>query len=268
MSAANLDWQSSADQAGAALRPGPDDEGPGRGGPGQDRPLQRPGTNRTDAAVFAELAARRISARAFLPEPLPRADIERALALACRAPSNCNTQPWLIAVACGAARNRLAAAIGAEMRAGRMKPDLPYDARYEGIHRERQFAAAAALYAAAGIARKDKAAREAQFMRNYDFFGAPHVAFFFLPPGFGTREAADLGMCAQTFMLALTAMGHASCPQTALSFHPELVRAEFGLPADCRLLFGISFGRADPSAAVNALQLPRDVAACTLIRED
>lgn len=225
-------------------------------------------TPRMRVAAFAALAARRASVRAFLPDALPRADIEQALQIACRAPSNCNTQPWMIAVAAGAARDRLAAAIGGEMARGHMRPDLPYDGRYEGVYRERQFAAAEALYTAAGIAREDKAARQAQFMRNYGFFGAPHVAFFFLPAGFGIREAADLGMCAQTFMLALTAMGHASCPQTSLSFHPDLVRAEFGLPAGSQLLFGISFGRADPSAQLNTLRLPRDVAACTVIRED
>lgn len=220
------------------------------------------------ATRFAELVERRVSTRAFLPEPLPRADIERALALACRAPSNCNTQPWQIAVACGALRDRLAAAISEAMRAGRMYPDFPYDGRYEGVQQERQFAAAEALYRAAGIAREDKAARLGQFMRNYRFFDAPHAAFFFLPPGAGTREAADLGMCAQTFMLALTSMGYASCPQTALSFHPDLVRAEFGIEPGWQLLFGMSFGRPDPSAAVNALRLPRDVEACTVIRED
>lgn len=220
------------------------------------------------AAAFADIVARRASTRAFLAEPLPRADIERALALACRAPSNCNTQPWTIAVASGATRDRLATAISADMMRGHMAPDLPYDGRYAGIYRERQVAAAEALYGAAGIGREDKAGRQAQFMRNYAFFGAPHVAFFFLPPGFGIREAADLGMCAQTFMLALTSMGHASCPQTALSFHPERVRAEFDIAPGAQLLFGVSFGRPDPAALVNDARVGRDVAACTLFRED
>lgn len=79
------------------------------------------------AAVFADIVARRASTRAFLAEPLPRADIERALALACRAPSNCNTQPWTVAVASGATRDRLAATISADMMRGHMAPDLPYD---------------------------------------------------------------------------------------------------------------------------------------------
>ena len=220
------------------------------------------------ATAFADIVDRRVSTRAFLPDPLPRADIERALALACRAPSNCNTQPWMIAVASAAVRDRLAAGISAQMMAGRMKPDLPYDGRYQGLHRERQIAAAETLYATLGIAREDKAGRQAQFMENYAFFGAPHVAFFFLPAGCGAREAADLGMCAQSFMLALASMGYGSCPQTSLSFHPDLVRAEFDLAPEFQLLFGVSFGRPDPSAVVNTVRLPRDLARCTLIRED
>ena len=67
------------------------------------------------AASFSELVERRVSTRAFLPDPVPRAEIERALALACGAPSNCNTQPWLIAVASGAVRDHLAAAISEAM---------------------------------------------------------------------------------------------------------------------------------------------------------
>ena len=37
------------------------------------------------ATVFADIVDQRVSTRAFLPDPLPRADIERALALACQA---------------------------------------------------------------------------------------------------------------------------------------------------------------------------------------
>ena len=228
--------------------------------------MQRPDIDH--ATVFADIVDQRVSTRAFLPDPLPRADIERALALACHAPSNCNTQPWMIAVASAAVRDRLAAGISGEMMMGRMKPDLPYDGRYQGVQRERQIASAEALYATLGIAREDKAGRQAQFMQNYAFFGAPHVAFFFLPAGCGVREAADLGMCAQTFMLALASMGYGSCPQTSLSFHPDLVRAEFGLAPESHLLFGVSFGRVDTTAVVNRVRVPRDLERCTLIRED
>src|SRR3546814_3528079 len=61
-------------------------------------------------------------------------------------------------------------------------------------------------------------------LRNFDFFGAPHAAFLFIPAGGGLREAADCSKFAQTFMLALAAAGLGSCPQGALSSYPAAVR--------------------------------------------
>jgi nitroreductase len=136
--------------------------------------------------------------------------------------------------------------------------DFPYDGQYQGVYKERQYQAATDLYSAMGIAREDKAGRNEQFMQNFRFFGAPHVAFIFLPEPFGLREAADCGMYAQSLMLALTAEGLASCPQTALSFNADLVREVLGIGAENKLLFGISFGEEDTDAAVNNCRTQRD----------
>ena len=79
-------------------------------------------------------------------------------------------------------------------------------------------------------------------MRNFSFFGAPAVAFFTLPTGFGLREACDLGMFAQTVMLGLTAHGLGSCPQTALAFLANVIRPALSLGDHEQLMFGMSFG--------------------------
>jgi nitroreductase len=49
----------------------------------------------------------RHSTRKFLPLPVPREVVNEALALAQHAPSNSNIQPWRLAFAVGAARDRL-----------------------------------------------------------------------------------------------------------------------------------------------------------------
>src|SRR5262245_29834082 len=137
----------------------------------------------TDAfrsSSFDDAAIARRSVRAFHPEPVPRALLEHVFTLAARAPSNCNTQPWQVYVASGAGRDRLAARIGAEFAAGRMTMDFPYDGKYTGVYKERQHDAASRLYSGMGITREDKAARGVAFMRNFEFFGAPHVAFVFM----------------------------------------------------------------------------------------
>jgi nitroreductase len=51
-----------------------------------------------------EAVAGRRSIRAFLPKPVPRELIERVLAIAGRAPSGSNVQPWRVWVLQGAAR--------------------------------------------------------------------------------------------------------------------------------------------------------------------
>ena len=94
-------------------------------------------------------------------------------------------------------------------------------------------------------------------MRNFTFFDAPHVAFFYLPSGFGIREACDLGMFAQSVMLGLVNEGLGSCPQTALGFHAGTLRQALGIADDRKLMFGLSFGRPLEDAPVNACRTAR-----------
>jgi nitroreductase len=212
-----------------------------------------------DALVqaFAKVVDQRQSIRAFLPEAVPESVIERVFQSALRAPSNCNTQPWFVHVVTGATLERLRARLPDSFEAGRLSLDFPYEGRYEGVYRERQFESGRVLYDALGIERQDKAKRHEAFLDNFRFFGAPAVAFFTLPTGFGLREACDLGMFAQTVMLGLTAEGLGSCPQTALAFLSDDIRAELVLPASEKIMFGLSFGYPDHSASANQARTSR-----------
>ncbi|WP_221891594.1 nitroreductase family protein [Microbispora sp. KK1-11] len=64
-------------------------------------------------------------------------------------------------------------------------------------------------------------------------------------------------MYAQTLLLAMAAHGVASCPQALLSFYADTVRETLGVTGG-KLLFGISFGYADPAAAINAVTVGRE----------
>jgi len=206
----------------------------------------------SDLAVqFDEVVARRRSLRAFLDKPVPRALLEQVFETALRAPSNCNTQPWFVHVASGAVIEDMRKHMPARFASGDVSLDFPYDGKYDGVYKERQYAAAHALYDSMGIARDEKEKRQVAFMRNFTFFDAPHVAFFFLPEPFGLREACDLGMFAQTVMLGLTAHGLGSCPQTALGFQANYVREALGVDDSNKLMFGMSFGYPDPVAGAN-----------------
>jgi nitroreductase len=192
--------------------------------------------------VFLDVVSRRRSMRDFKSDPVPREIIESVFGAAQRAPSNCNTQPWFVHVVTGETLEQLRQELPAKFAAGEIALDFPYDGQYEGVYKERQYASAAALYDSLGIARDQKAERNAWFMRNFSFFDAPVVAFFTLPTGFGLREACDLGMFAQTVMLGLTAHGLGSCPQTALAFLANVIRPALSLGEHEQLMFGMSFG--------------------------
>jgi nitroreductase len=220
------------------------------------------------SAVFDEIVTSRRSLRAFLPQPVPRETLDHIFTVAQRAPSNCNTQPWLTHVASGESIEELRSQMSERFMAGELSMDFPYDGKYEGVYRERQHGSAQALYDAVNIAREDKAGRHVQFMRNFTFFDAPHVAFMFLPEPFGLREAADLGMYAQTLMLSMTAHGLGSCPQTALSFQADFIRDSLRVDSSNKLVFGISFGYPDPDAPANTCVTDRATVADAVVFHD
>jgi nitroreductase len=216
------------------------------------------------AGLFDDIVTSRHSLRAFLPQSVDDATLENIFSVAQHAPSNCNTQPWIVHVASGEAVKTLRSEMPERFMSGDFTMDFPYDGVYEGVYKERQYGSAQALYDSVGITRQDKVARNTQFMRNFTFFDAPHVAFLFLPEPFGLREAADLGMYAQTLMLTMTAHGLGSCPQTALSFQADFVRTQLGIEANNKLIFGLSFGYPDPNAPVNACMTDRGAVADTV----
>ncbi|MCB1389019.1 MAG: nitroreductase [Rhodobacteraceae bacterium] len=203
------------------------------------------------------IRARR-SVRGYLPDPVPEAALREIMALAQLAPSNCNIQPWIPHVVSGASLRDLGRKMMEASLAG-VPPDPDYEAnrKFTGAYRDRQWDAAIQLYGAMGIAREDRPARNAAYLRNLDSFGAPHAVFVFFPAAFGEREIVDIGIYAQTLMLALTARGIASCAQGALSLYPGIIRDHLGLGPDHRLLYGISFGYEDPAHPANKARVGR-----------
>jgi len=205
------------------------------------------------ARVFDRIARSRRSIRGFLPQPVDAGLLAKIFETAAFAPSNCNTQPWQSHVVSGAARDRLSRVFMQTIAQGKHSLDYPYEAKYEGKYRKRQIDVAVLLYQALGIERDDKEGRKQAFLRNLEFFGAPHVVFIFMPDWCGIREACDVGMYTQNLMLAMRAHGVASCPQTILGYDADSVRSELGIDASMKLLFGISFGYEDPDLPENQI---------------
>ncbi len=205
-----------------------------------------------------EAIAGRRSVRGFLPREVPAGTIREIFELAQTAPSNCNIQPWISHVVSGDSLIALGRKMVDASNAGvAPDPDFTADRKFAGAYRERQVGAAVELYGAMGIERHDRPRRDWAYRRNLEFFGAPHAVFVFMSGEFEEREAVDLGIYAQTLMLAFTSRGIASCAQGALSLYPSIIRDHLGLDRSNRILYGISFGYEDASAPANAARVGR-----------
>jgi nitroreductase len=144
------------------------------------------------------------------------------------------------------------------MKGAAPNPDFNWLPKYEGVHRDRQFGSANALYNAIGVTREDKQGRQLAMIRNWSFFDAPHVAFFTMDKYLDIMGAVDLGIYAQTLSLILAEHGLSSCMQGALGQFPDPIKEALNLPEQRGILFGMSFGYADESAAVNSTRTERE----------
>ncbi|GAA1917384.1 nitroreductase [Microbacterium aoyamense] len=190
---------------------------------------------------------------------MPSEVMERMFTLAQLAPSWCNTQPWHVIVTSGDATTRFREGLVAHIRAiGPSRPvdfDTPRD--YTGVYRERRRESGRQLYDALGIAYGDREARAAQVFRNWESFGAPHIAIVTTAAEQGTYGAVDTGVYTGCLLLAAQSLGIAAVPQGAFAYAAGFIREHFEIPADQKVLLGIGFGYAAAEHPVNAYRTNR-----------
>lgn len=207
---------------------------------------------------LSKLLTNRYSVRAFIDKPIDHNLLRSIFTNAQQASSNCNVQPWQTLVISGQSKETSKQSLISEVLKGHPpSPDFDWLPRYQGVHRDRQFGSANALYSAMNIPREDKQARQASMLRNWQFFDAPHVAIFCMEKYLGIMGAVDMGIYAQTLSLLLQEQGISSCMQGALGQFPKPIREQFKLKEDMGILFGMSFGYADENATVNKTRTTR-----------
>jgi nitroreductase len=220
---------------------------------------QAASANNADAIdVLERLLGERYSCRAFKPDPVPRAVIERIVRVAQRTASWCNSQPWHATIISGAETERFrkrmyeSAASGADAA-----PDFPWPREYLGVYLARRRESGFQLYDAMGIAKGDKVAAAKQALENFNFFGAPHVAIITTTEPLGVYGAVDCGAYVSNFMLAAQALGIGSIAQAALARRSDVVRDHLKLADDRRVVCGISFGYAKHDDVINSYRTSR-----------
>ena len=221
-----------------------------------------PITPETTAAVDAAITSRH-SIRAFLPTPVPRTVIEDILAVAARAPSGTNTQPWQVHVLTGAAKDALSRDIRAayddpEERARHTESYAYYPTEWRSPYIDRRRKVGWDLYSLLGIGKADKARMHEQHARNYDFFGAPVGLMFTIDRVLQQGSWLDYGMFLQNVMVAARGRGLDTCPQAAFTQFHRIIARHLGLAEGQTVVCGMSLGHADPAAVENTLVTERE----------
>jgi nitroreductase len=208
---------------------------------------------------FSSLLRQRRSVRAYLQTPVADTLLHEVLAQARLAPSGANLQPGAWVQVRGTVREALSADLVDAWQHGRAEAeDYSYFPQpMPHTLRRRQVTAAQAMYGALGVARDDRAGRDAQFARNFCFFDAPVALVVTIAHDMGSGCYMDLGMTLYGLMLAAQAHGLSTCAIGAMASYPNLIRQHLALDATSHIVCGMALGYADPEAPVNQTQTTR-----------
>jgi nitroreductase len=196
--------------------------------------------------------ATRRSVRGFKSTPVPAEVMDKILRAVANSPSYTNTQPWEVAVVSGSARDELGKIIHDLARAkAPTTPDLPVPAAWPAEMEARFREHGARRLKTLGIARDDEDGRERLRLMNFEFYGAPCIILLFADRSLGEWSVFDMGLCAQSLILAAHGLGMGTVLQASVVNYADAIRQFLGIPSSKRLVICIAIGYPDESAKLN-----------------
>ncbi|MBU1233521.1 MAG: nitroreductase, partial [Proteobacteria bacterium] len=188
----------------------------------------------------------RRSIRKFTSEPVPRKEFEELISIARWSPSYKNSQPWEVIILSGEKKKGLSKMLVGLLEDGRENnPDIAAPvswpkaeaSRIDYLFAKRKELTGIDLAAPETIIKAKKA--------NFNFYYAPHAIYLFQDASLSQWSLFDLGLFAQSLMLAAHAKGLATVPQAFATDYAKEVKEFLGVPASKRLVLGLSVGYPD-----------------------
>lgn len=207
--------------------------------------------------TFDEVVLGRRSIRGYLDKPVPRALIEEVLALAMRAPSSMNTQPWHFHVITGEPLARIRAGNTERTLAGvpQSREFRIGSGGFQGAHRDRQVEVAKQLFGAMGIAREDAERRQDWVLRGFRQFDAPVCVIITFDRALEGMDDApfDCGAVATALVNAAWSRGLGCVINSQGIMQSPVVREHANIPDDQVIMKAIALGWPDESFPANAV---------------
>ena len=182
--------------------------------------------------------------------------LEDVIALANRAPSSMNTQPWHLHVLTGKPLEAVRHGNTERMLAG-MTPvrEIEDYAAYEGEHRKRQIEIAVQLFEAMGIKREDAERRKDWVMRGFRQFDAPVSIVVCFDRSLLENTIAHFDTGAMTYGLVLAAWskGLGAVINGQGIMQSPVVREAANIPEDQVILTCVALGWPDEEFVANSV---------------
>lgn len=211
---------------------------------------------------FSQFLASRRSTRSFSDQPVPEEILRGLLADALTAPSWSNTRPFKVCISTGEVKERISGEFLArwsrlsKFRNGNLFVKIMMLLRGAGLPTSHRLLArpyvpelkpraervGKELYSWIGVERGDRKARDEQWGKNYEFFGAPVELFIYIHKSLHIFAANDAGLMLQNLILSAHAQGLGTCLQGAVIIWDDVIRKEFDVPKDYKLLTGLAIG--------------------------
>jgi nitroreductase len=205
---------------------------------------------------FDEVVLGRRSIRGYRPDSVPKAVIKEVIEMAMRAPTSLNTQPWNFYVVAGEPLDRIRAGNTERNLAGvPSSREFRGHGEYAGAHRERQIGVAKQLFAAMGIERHDKDARQDWVLRGFRQFDAPVsivVTYDRVIHG-GDIAPFDCGAVTNALVNAAWSRGLGCVINSQGIMQSPVVREHAGIPDDQVIMICVALGYPDETFPANAV---------------
>jgi nitroreductase len=200
----------------------------------------------------------RISIRKFKPEPVSLEILKTIVDTAKWSPSYKNTQPWEVVVVSGQKKEELSKLLVELLEKGtKPAPDISEPLSWPPVIEARITALLKKRSELTGVDMFSLEALKRAKMANFHFYGAPHGIFLFQDSSLPTWSFFDIGLFAQSLMLAATAHGLGTVPQAFLTDYAKNVKQFLGIPESKRLVLGISIGYPDLESPINEFRTDR-----------
>ena len=204
--------------------------------------------------LYEEVINGRRSTRGFKDKPVSIEVLKEVLALATRAPSSMNTQPWHFHIVTGDVLDNIRRE-NTERNVEGVPPsrEIRSPLGYEGVHRERQIEIAVQLFQEMGIERHDADARQDWVLRGFRQFDAPVAVIVTFDANLKDDDISkfDCGAAVNGLVNAGWAKGLGAVINSQGIMQSPVVRKYANIPEDQIIMICVAMGYPDEDFPAN-----------------